>query len=105
MKTYIVALCCLVLTACSSQQMNKVGLSGSTVNAYPQQMSDSELCEIQIYGRSTTQTRVAVAAEYSRRGLNGRYCERLYTSNALTKLYDRFVASETKEAQPSLLPE
>nr|WP_159063841.1 hypothetical protein [Thaumasiovibrio occultus] len=76
---------------CSSQQMRSVGIGNSPVTAYPQHMTDEQLCEIQIYGRQSTQTKVAVAAEYTRRGLTGDFCHKAYTQTVLGEIYDVLV--------------
>ncbi len=101
MKFQIVLMMCTVLVSgCSNQQLQTAGIGGATVNAYPQNMTNSQLCEIQIYGRPTTQTRVAVASEYTRRGLNGDYCERQYTKNTIVKWYDRWLSSQPEISNP-----
>ncbi|WP_159065043.1 hypothetical protein [Thaumasiovibrio subtropicus] len=94
-----------LLSGCSTQSLNRMGMGNSPVTVYPQYMSNSELCEIQIYGRPTTQTRVAVASEYTRRGLNGDYCERLYTRNVVGKLYDQWLSRPVDNVESGPTPE
>lgn len=60
----------VVLSACSNQQASQMGMRSSSVNMYAQQMSNSQLCETLYYNRSTNQTKVAIGAEFNRRGLN-----------------------------------
>lgn len=60
----------VVLSACSNQQASKMGMRRSSVNMYAQQMSNTQLCETLYYNRSTNQTKVAIGAEFNRRGLN-----------------------------------
>ncbi len=58
------------LAACSNQQASQLGMRSSSVNVYAQQMSNMQLCETLYYNRATNQTRVAIGAEFNRRGLN-----------------------------------
>lgn len=60
----------VVLSACSNQQASQIGMRSSSVNMYAQQMSNTQLCETLYYNRSTNQTKVAIGAEFNRRGLN-----------------------------------
>ncbi len=60
----------VVLSACSNQQASQMGMRSSSVNMYAQQMSNTQLCETLYYNRSTNQTKVAIGAEFNRRGLN-----------------------------------
>lgn len=60
----------VVLSACSNQQALQMGMRSSSVNMYAQQMSNTQLCETLYYNRSTNQTKVAIGAEFNRRGLN-----------------------------------
>ncbi|WP_025559462.1 hypothetical protein, partial [Vibrio parahaemolyticus] len=64
----------VVLSACSNQQASQMGMRSSSVNMYAQQMSNTQLCETLYYNRSTNQTKVAIGAEFNRRGLNKKWC-------------------------------
>ncbi len=63
----------VVLSACSNQQASQMGMRSSSVNMYAQQMSNTQLCETLYYNRSTNQTKVAIGAEFNRRGLNKKW--------------------------------
>ncbi|MEF1306104.1 hypothetical protein QTO17_29990, partial [Vibrio owensii] len=72
-KTWIIAaLSPFILAACSNQQAAQLGMRSSSVNVYAQQMSNIQLCETLYYNRASNQTRVAIGAEFNRRGLNKR---------------------------------
>ncbi|BCN26232.1 hypothetical protein [Vibrio alfacsensis] len=74
----VVAIASLFSTACSNQQAAQLGMRGSSVNVYAQQMSNMQLCETLYYKRPSNQTRVAIGAEFNRRGLNKRWCDSEY---------------------------
>ncbi|UPR25422.1 hypothetical protein ITG08_01040 [Vibrio cyclitrophicus] len=78
----------LVIMGCSAKQASRLGFRQSTVTRNAQQMSNIEVCEVQLYRRSTTQSRAAVASEWSRRKLSRSYCD-----DALNELY---IATFTK---------
>ena len=62
--------------ACSNQQASQLGMRSSSVNVYAQQMSNTQLCETLYYNRATNQTKVAIGAEFNRRGLNKKWCDK-----------------------------
>ncbi|EPW6908933.1 hypothetical protein [Vibrio parahaemolyticus] len=86
----------VVLSACSNQQASQMGMRSSSVNMYAQQMSNTQLCETLYYNRSTNQTKVAIGAEFNRRGLNKKWCD-----NELNKWYlEKFVDSMLPKKKP-----
>ncbi|MEZ8695301.1 hypothetical protein AB6D15_24150 [Vibrio splendidus] len=72
----------LVIVGCSAKQASRLGFRQSTITRNAQQMSNIEICEVQLYRRNTTKSRVSVASEWSRRKLS-----RLYCDDALNELY------------------
>ncbi|MDX1301769.1 hypothetical protein [Photobacterium sp.] len=80
----ILATAALAMTGCTANQASQVGMRSSTVTKTAQQMSNLEICETYAYGRSTTQTRVAIASEWTRRGLNHKYCDEIVNELYIT---------------------
>ncbi|MHB9957769.1 hypothetical protein [Vibrio campbellii] len=99
-KTWILAaLSPLVLAACSNQQAAQLGMRSSSVNVYAQQMSNMQLCETLYYNRASNQTRVAIGAEFNRRGLNKRWCDKEYKKFYVEKVIDGLLSR--KEQAPT----
>ncbi|MGR5387409.1 hypothetical protein ACPV4I_25645, partial [Photobacterium damselae] len=61
-----------------SKQAAQLGVGGGAVAKYPQYMSQAEICETYLYGRATTQPKVALASEWNKRNLNRNYCDNKY---------------------------
>ncbi|HIF9196409.1 TPA: hypothetical protein ACX6PX_001648 [Photobacterium damselae] len=86
LKSVLLSTCiALSLIGCSSKQAAQLGLGGGTVAKYPQYMSNAEICETYLYGRATTQTKVALASEWNKRKLNRKYCDKKYNEYYATK--------------------
>lgn len=78
----------LFLMACSNQQASQLGMRSSSVNVYAQQMSNTQLCETLYYNRATNQTKVAIGAEFNRRGLNKKWCDKEFDKLYIKKWID-----------------
>jgi len=74
----LLALGAILLSGCSNQQASQLGMRGSPVTAYPQNMTNMQLCETLYYKRPTTQTKVAIGAEFNKRRLNKLWCDNEY---------------------------
>ncbi|MGF1684851.1 hypothetical protein [Photobacterium minamisatsumaniensis] len=103
-KPFITLIVAFSLAGCSAQQSQSMGMRSSTVTKTPQQMTNLELCETYAYGRSATHTKVAIASEWSRRGVSQSYCkkirEELFITSILKKLADSEELPESKQAKP-----
>lgn len=87
LKSVLLSTCiALSLIGCSSKQATQLGLGGGTVAKYPQYMSNAEICETYLYGRATTQTKVALASEWNKRKLSRKYCDKKYNEYYATKV-------------------
>ncbi|WP_212583413.1 hypothetical protein [Vibrio sp. B1FIG11] len=95
----LAALSPLVLAACSNHQAAQLGMRSSSVNVYAQQMSNMQLCETLYYNRASNQTRVAIGAEFNRRGLNKRWCDKEYKKFYVEKVVDGLLSR--KEQAPT----
>ncbi|MCW8347156.1 hypothetical protein MD535_14215 [Vibrio sp. ZSDZ65] len=109
-KTALISLAVMSLTACSSHQMNQLGLRSSSVNTYPNNMDTVELCEVANGYRATNQTAVSVDSEVWRRQLSNEQCEsivrELYMSRFIRSLSNTTVtpANESNTPHPTPLP-
>ncbi|GAK21828.1 hypothetical protein JCM19052_2382 [Vibrio sp. JCM 19052] len=99
-KTWIIAaLSPFILAACSNQQAAQLGMRSSSVNVYAQQMSNIQLCETLYYNRASNQTRVAIGAEFNRRGLNKRWCDQEYKKFYVEKVVDGLLSRKEQALQ------
>ncbi|GAD77433.1 hypothetical protein VAZ01S_075_00270 [Vibrio azureus NBRC 104587] len=73
-----------------------MGLRGGSVNTYAQKMSSMELCEVLYYKRPTNQSKVSVGAEFNRRGLNKRMCDKEYNKLYVEKIIEDLIPVEEK---------
>ncbi|MGR5132527.1 hypothetical protein [Vibrio alfacsensis] len=89
----------LFSTACSNQQAAQLGMRSSSVNVYAQKMSSMQLCETLYYKRPSNQTRVAIGAEFNRRGLSKRWCDQQYHQLYVEKIVNGMLLR--KEQAPS----
>lgn len=107
-KTWIIAaLSPFILAACSNQQAAQLGMRSSSVNVYAQQMSNIQLCETLYYNRASNQTRVAIGAEFNRRGLNKRWCDQEYKKFYVEKVVDGLLSRKEQapaEPEPTIQP-
>lgn len=76
-KPALVLLSLTLLSGCSAMQAEALGLRSSKVMKTPQQMSNLEICETYAYGRQSKHTRVAIASEWTKRGINRKYCDKI----------------------------
>ncbi|MFG6247498.1 hypothetical protein [Vibrio diabolicus] len=83
-----------LLTACSNHQASQLGMRSSSVNVYAQQMSNTQLCETLYYNRATNQTKVAIGAEFNRRGLNKKWCDSEFNKLYIKKWIDNVLSKE-----------
>ena len=83
-----------LLTACSNHQASQLGMRSSSVNVYAQQMSNTQLCETLYYNRATNQTKVAIGAEFNRRGLNKKWCDSEFNKLYIKKWIDNVLPKE-----------
>ncbi|MGR5068905.1 MULTISPECIES: hypothetical protein [Vibrio] len=90
-KSLIIAIASLFSTACSNQQAAQLGMRSSSVNVYAQQMSSMQLCETLYYKRPSNQTRVAIGAEFNRRGLSKRWCDQQYQQLYVEKIVNEML--------------
>jgi len=109
LRCIIAGIAIVALSGCSAKQSQQLGMRSSTVTKVSQQMSNLEICETYLYGRSSTQTHFAIASEWSRRGLSRKYCEetinQLYISALAAWLVDNKDKKETEDAvKPVPLP-
>ncbi|MCJ2377597.1 hypothetical protein LNL84_12215 [Vibrio sp. ZSDZ34] len=93
LRSFSVILISLLFSGCSSYQMNQIGLRSSSINSYPNHMSDVELCEASNGYRPTNQTHIALQGERWRRKLSPEQCEEvvkeLYLSVAMRHIFDK----------------
>lgn len=103
-KSVTLGLVTMSLMGCSAQQAQSLGMRSSTVQHVPQRMTNLELCETHAYGRSAKHSRVAIASEWSRRGLSHKYCDKirkeLYITTTVKKLANIEERPRSKQAQP-----
>ncbi|KLV07275.1 hypothetical protein ABT56_07030 [Photobacterium aquae] len=92
------------LNGCSAQQSEKLGMRSGTVTKTPQQMTNLEICETYAYGRKSTQSRFAIASEWSRRGISKKYCEKirgeLFVTSVVKKLADMEEKPDSRTVKP-----
>ncbi|WP_239502540.1 hypothetical protein [Vibrio astriarenae] len=96
----------ITLSACSHNQATQLGMRGSTLNVYAQNMTNIQLCETLYYGRSTTQTKVAIGAEFNRRNLNKSWCDDQYKMWYLERAAKSLLATseEKSDAEVAVQP-
>ena len=87
----------MLLSACSHHQEAQLGLRSSSVNAYPQNMNNMQLCETLYYHRASNQTRAAIGAEFNRRRLNKSWCHKAYNATWLDALVTKIQQHEKQE--------
>ncbi|GEM79795.1 hypothetical protein [Vibrio superstes] len=108
MKKILIVLFFLGLTGCTHNQAKNLNANKSTVNLYPQYMSNIELCDTLYYGRRTTQTLAAIGSEFNRRGLSKSWCERelnkLYVTHAYEWLTKKLDEKPASDESPTIMP-
>ena len=109
MKKTVALLFLFSLTGCTHNQSKALSMNSSSVNSYPQSMSNLQLCDTLYYGRPSNQTLAAIGSEFNRRGLSKRWCDTETNKLYLTKTID-WVAEqvegkeESEEASAVVLP-
>lgn len=93
-----------LLSGCSAMQAEALGLRSSKVMKTPQQMSNLEICETYAYGRQSKHTRVAIASEWTKRGINRKYCDKIRKEWYVTKAAKALVNIEEKPASNKVKP-
>ncbi|MBU2933919.1 hypothetical protein [Vibrio cyclitrophicus] len=94
----LIILFLLNLTGCTHNQSKILNVNTSSVNTYPQSMSNLQLCDTLYYGRSSNQTLAAIGSEFNRRGLSKNWCDTETNKLYFTKTVDWFAGQiEHKE--------
>ena len=85
-------------------QAEALGLRSSKVTKTPQQMSNMEICETYAFGRKATHTRAAIASEWTKRGINRKYCDKIrkqwYVTTTVKALANAEEKPRSKKVQP-----
>ncbi|MEZ9073818.1 hypothetical protein AB4086_20760 [Vibrio splendidus] len=100
MKKTLALLFLLGLTGCTHNQSKALSMNSSSVNTYPQSMSNLQLCDTLYYGRSSSQTLTAIGSEFNRRGLSKSWCDIETNKLYLTKTID-WVAEQIEDKENS----
>ncbi|WP_373950286.1 hypothetical protein [Vibrio pomeroyi] len=100
MKKALALIFFLSLTGCTHNQSKALSMNSSSVNTYPQSMSNLQLCDTLYYGRSSNQTLAAIGSEFNRRGLSKSWCDTETNKLYLTKTID-WVAEQVEDKEDS----
>ena len=100
MKIALATLFLLSLTGCTHNQSKALSMNSSSVNSYPQSMSNLQLCDTLYYGRPSNQTLAAIGSEFNRRGLSKSWCDTETNKLYLTKTID-WVAEQVEDKEDS----
>ncbi|CAH6797114.1 conserved exported hypothetical protein [Vibrio chagasii] len=100
MKKALALIFFLSLTGCTHNQSKALSMNSSSVNTYPQSMSNLQLCDTLYYGRPSNQTLAAIGSEFNRRGLSKRWCDTETNKLYLTKTID-WVAEQVDDKEDS----
>ncbi|MFA0489293.1 hypothetical protein AB4563_10050 [Vibrio splendidus] len=100
MKNTLILFFFLSLTGCTHNQSKALSMNSSSVNTYPQSMSNLQLCDTLYYGRSSNQTLAAIGSEFNRRGLSKHWCNTETNKLYLTKTID-WVADQVEDKEDS----
>ncbi|WP_333913129.1 hypothetical protein [Vibrio coralliirubri] len=100
MKNTLILFFFLSLTGCTHNQSKALSMNSSSVNTYPQSMSNLQLCDTLYYGRSSNQTLAAIGSEFNRRGLSKSWCDTETNKLYLTKTID-WVADQVEDKENS----
>ncbi|MEZ9143262.1 hypothetical protein AB4138_02290 [Vibrio sp. 10N.286.52.C3] len=100
MKNTLILFFFLSLAGCTHNQSKALSMNSSSVNTYPQSMSDLQLCDTLYYGRSSNQTLAAIGSEFNRRGLSKSWCDTETNKLYLTKTID-WVADQVEDKEDS----
>lgn len=105
MKKTLTLLLFLSLTGCTHNQSKSLSANTSSVNVYPQSMSNMQLCDTLYYGRPSNQTLAAIGSEFNRRGLTKSWCDteanKLYFTQTVEWLRDQVVTDESESDEES----
>ncbi|MCL9781646.1 hypothetical protein M9194_09430 [Vibrio sp. S4M6] len=97
----LIAISAILLAGCTEHQANELGVGNGTVNSYPQNMSNMQLCQTLYFSRPTDQTRVAIGAEFDRRHLDYQSCKARYNQTFLTTLIKDYQVAEAANSSDS----
>ncbi|MFA0655891.1 MULTISPECIES: hypothetical protein [Vibrio] len=100
MKNTLILFFFLSLTGCTHNQSKALSMNSSSVNTYPQSMSNLQLCDTLYYGRSSNQTLAAIGSEFNRRGLSKSWCDTETNKLYLTKTID-WVTDQVEDKEDS----
>ncbi|WP_081090116.1 hypothetical protein [Vibrio splendidus] len=100
MKNTLILLFLFSLTGCTHNQSKALSMNSSSVNTYPQSMSNLQLCDTLYYGRPSNQTLAAIGSEFNRRGLSKSWCDTETNKLYLTKTID-WVADQIEDKEAS----
>ncbi|WP_172380081.1 hypothetical protein [Vibrio sp. Vb339] len=105
MKNTLILFFFLSLTGCTHNQSKALSMNSSSVNTYPQSMSNLQLCDTLYYGRSSNQTLAAIGSEFNRRGLSKSWCDtetnELYLTKTIDWVTDQVEGKEDSEEEAS----
>ncbi|MEZ8773916.1 hypothetical protein [Vibrio sp. 10N.247.310.17] len=105
MKNTLILFFFLTLTGCTHNQSKALSMNSSSVNTYPQSMSNLQLCDTLYYGRSSNQTLAAIGSEFNRRGLSKSWCNtetnKLYLTKTIDWVADQVADKEDSEEEAS----
>ncbi|WP_119005716.1 hypothetical protein [Vibrio ezurae] len=90
-KKFLVVLSISLLAGCTHNQVKALSLNTSSVNTYPQNMTDLQLCDTLYFGRPSNQTLAAIGSEFNRRKLSKSWCLHVTNRWYLTRTYDWLV--------------
>jgi len=101
MKKTVALLFFLSLTGCTHNQSKALSMNSSSVNSYPQSMSNLQLCDTLYYGRPSNQTLAAIGSEFNRRGLSKHWCDtetnKLYLNKTIDWVTKQLEGNEDSE--------
>ncbi|CAH0528677.1 hypothetical protein VHP8226_02702 [Vibrio hippocampi] len=104
----LVSLLTLAVSGCSSQQLHDIGLPNPPINRYPENMTDTQLCEVATGNRATNQTVVALEGEMFRRRITLPQCHQRLRELYLTQWWASFskegTQSDDNATEPTPLP-
>ncbi|GAM65832.1 hypothetical protein JCM19232_5408 [Vibrio ishigakensis] len=96
------------LTGCTHNQSKALNVNTSSVNVYPQYMTNLQLCDTLYYNRATNQTKAAIGSEFNRRKLSKSWCQRetnkLYLTKTVHWIVKKSKTTKPKKNQPQFSP-
>ncbi|GAD88488.1 MULTISPECIES: hypothetical protein [Vibrio] len=95
-KKYFIVLLVALLAGCTHNQAKALAINTSSVNVYPQNMTNIQLCDTLFYGRHTNQTLAAIGSEFNRRKLSKTWCDQAGNKWYLTSTVEWIVHPHSK---------